>query len=363
MGISLTTESADSWRGSASNEGVEPRAMPNRRLYVVGGQQRTLRPLTAGVQDWYEYQKGIILDLDTGSRQATLAVEYVSPPEACPPESPAILFKSGTVVDDRLYVCTQTEVLIYQLPSFEPTTYLSLPMFNDVHHVRPTADGNLLIANTGLDTVVEVTLTGQVEHIWNVLGDDPWGRFSRDVDYRRVATTKPHLAHPNHVFEIDGEPWATRFQQKDAVSLVDARRRIDIGLERVHDGVVHGGHVYFTTVNGLVAIADTQTLKVVEVLDLTRAHPPDMLLGWTRGILIDGDRLWVGFSRIRPTKIRENIGWVLRGLKRDFGTHVGCYDLTTGASLGQISVEPFGLSAIFGIFSGPEVPPPGEAAA
>ena len=54
-----------------------------------------------------------------------------------------------------------------------------------------------------------------------------------------------------------------------------------------------------------------------------------MLLGWARGLLIDGDRMWVGFSRIRPTKIRENVGWVLRGLKRDFGTHVGCYDLRT----------------------------------
>ena len=34
-------------------------------------------------------------------------------------------------------------------------------------------------------------------------------------------STKPHLAHPNHVFHIGDEPWATRFQQKDAVSLLD----------------------------------------------------------------------------------------------------------------------------------------------
>lgn len=328
-------------------------AMPARRLYVLGGQQRELRSMSAIGQDWYEYGKGIVLDLDTATAQASVVVDYVSPPEAAEPESPRILFKSGTLHGERLYVCTQTEVLVYRVPSFELETYISLPMFNDVHHVRPTPDGNLLVANTGLDTVVELTGTGEVVKIWNVLGDDPWARFSRDTDYRMVRTTKPHLAHPNHVFYIGDEPWASRFEQRDAISLVDPGRRIDIGLERIHDGIVHDGHVYFTTVDGNVIIADTTTLKVVETIDLTKSHPPEMMLGWARGLLIDGPHMWVGFSRIRPTKFRENLGWVLAGLKRDFGTHVGCYDLRTRQSLGQVNVEPFGLSAIFGIYRQP----------
>ncbi|MEP7377973.1 MAG: hypothetical protein ABI725_00265 [Chloroflexota bacterium] len=299
---------------------------------------------------WYEYQKAIILELDTTTGQARTAVEYVSPPEATAEEQPAILFKSGTLDGDRLYICTQTEVMVYRLPSFERLAYVSLPMFNDVHHVRPTPEGNLLVANTGLDSVVEVTRAGEVVHNWNVLGEDPWARFSRDVDYRRVKTTKPHYAHPNHVFYIGNEPWATRFEQRDAISLVDPSRRIDIGLERLHDGIVADGRAYFTTVNGQLVIADIVSLKVVEVIDLTSAHPPDMLLGWARGLLIDGDHAWVGFSRIRPTKFRENVGWVLRGLKRDFGTHVGCYDLRTRQLVAQILLEPYGLSAVFGIF-------------
>ncbi len=313
--------------------------------------------MSAGVQDWYEYQRGIILELDTASGQAVVVVDYVSPPDVCPPDRPAILFKSGTLVADVLYVCTQTEVLLYRVPGFERIGYVSLPMFNDVHHVRPTPDGNLLVANTGLDMVIEVTPSGTIVRLWNVLGDDPWVRFSEDTDYRRVPTTKPHLAHPNHVFHIGAEPWTTRFQQKDAISLVDPTRRIDIGLERVHDGIVDGGYVYFTTVDGKVAIADTQGLRVVDVIDLTAAHPADMLLGWARGLLIDGDHLWVGFSRIRPTKFRENVGWVLRGMKRDFGTHVGCYDLRTRQSVAQIPVEPYGLSAIFGLYRAPAAPP------
>jgi hypothetical protein len=321
-------------------------------LYVLGGQQRSLRSLRDD-DGWYEYQKGVILELDSGSGTATTRVEYVSPADVCPADAPAILFKSGTLVDDILYVCTQTEVIVYRVPHFERLAYISVPFFNDVHHVRPTPDGNLLIANTGLDMVVEMTMAGEVVTLWNVLGEDPWGRFSRDTDYRLVKTTKPHLAHPNHVFHIGEEPWATRFEQRDAVSLLDPSRRIDIGLERIHDGIVQGGLVYFTTVDGKVAIADTTSLNVVEVVDLTRSHPADMLLGWARGLLVENDRMWVGFSRIRPTKIRENVGWVLRGLKRDFGTHVGCYDLKTKESLAQIPVEPYGLSAIFGIYQAP----------
>ncbi len=329
-------------------------------LYVAGGQQRSLRSLRDGTDGWYEYQKGLILEVDTTSANSTVKVEYVSPIDACPVEDPAILFKSGTLVGDKLYVCTQTEVLVYRVPSFERIAYISLPFFNDVHHVRPTPHGTLLIANTGLDMVVETTWGGEVVNIWNVLGEDPWGRFSKETDYRRIKTTKPHLAHPNHVFHIDDEPWATRFEQRDAVSLVDPSRSISIGLERVHDGVVSGGYVYFTTVDGRVAIADTTSLRVVEVIDLTRAHPADMLLGWARGLLVEGDRIWVGFSRIRPTKIRENVGWVLRGLKRDFGTHIGSYDLKSGQSLAQIPVESSGLSAVFGIYRAPtEVSTPG----
>lgn len=323
---------------------------PNRRLYVAGGQQRSLRPLSAVGQDWYEYRKGILIELDTGSGRAETHLEYVSPPEAAEVDSPRILFKSGTLVGDELFLCTQTEVLVYRVPDFELISYVSLPMFNDVHHVRPTPNGTLLVANTGLDTIVEITRVGEVVHIWNVLGEDPWARFSPDVDYRMVKTTKPHRAHPNHLFYVGEEPWATRFEQRDAVSLVDARRRIPIGLERIHDGLVHDGKVYFTTVDGKIAIADLTELRVVDIIDLTDSHPPDMLLGWARGLLIDWPYAWVGFSRIRPTKFRENVGWVLQGLKRDFGTHVGCYDLRTRESLGQFNVEQLGLSAIFGIY-------------
>src|SRR5512140_1633311 len=136
--------------------------------------------MSAAGQDWYEYQKGIVLEIDAGTGNGKVVFEYVSPPEACPPVDPAILFKSGTLVGDRMYLCTQTEILVLRVPGLERIAYLSLPLFTDLHHVRPTPAGDLLVANTGLDMVLEVTVDGVVTSEWNVLGEDPWERFSRD---------------------------------------------------------------------------------------------------------------------------------------------------------------------------------------
>ncbi len=325
-----------------------------RSLYVVGGRQRSLRPVRAHFGDWYEYESGVLLQVDTANGTARQVVEYRTPPAECPPEDPAVLFKSGTLIDGILYLTTQTEVLIYRVPSFELVTRISLPSFNDVHHVRPTPDGTLLVAVTGLDMVAEISMTGDVVREYNVWqpGTSVWGdRFSHDTDYRLIASTKPHLAHPNHVFYVGDEPWATRFQQKDAVSLIDPSRRIDIGLERIHDGIVYGDQVLFTTVDAKVVIADTRSLQVTEVIDLRDMHEKDLLLGWCRGLMLDGDRLWVGFSRMRPTRFRENVAFLKNGFRHYLGTHVACYDLRTRQCVAQIDTEAAGLNAVFGVYS------------
>ena len=311
--------------------------------------------MTTASQHWYEYQRAIMLEIDTDSGEARSVLEYTSPPEVGPVEQPTILFKSGTRVGDLLYLCTQTEVMVLRAPQMERLAYVSLAPFNDVHHVRPSPSGGLLIANSGLDMVMEVSLDGEVLQEWSVIGGSTWDRFSRDIDYRRVRTTKPHLGHPNHVFYIDGQPWATRFEQRDAVALDDLDDRINIGLERLHDGLVADGRVYFTTVDGKVVIADSARRQVIEVIDLTTFHPADTRLGWCRGIHLDGDRLWVGFSRIRPTKFRENVGWVMHGFKRDVGTHIACYDLQARRCEAEILLEDAGMSAVFSILAKPGV--------
>jgi hypothetical protein len=317
-------------------------------LYVVGGQQRSPRPVMANDEHWYEYQKGIILRVDPENGCVEPCVEYTSPAGACAPGDP-VLFKAGTLEADRLYVCTQTEILIYALPHFEQVGYFSLPCFNDVHHVRPTRDGHLLVANSGLEMVMELAADGQVVREWNVLGEAPWEKFSRQVDYRQGINLKPHRAHPNSVFYVGEEIWATRFEQKDAVCLTDPQRRLPIGLERVHDGVVHAGRVYFTTVNGFLVIADPASLCVVEAIDLNAMHPSGTLLGWCRGLAFENEQVWVGFSRIRPTKFRQALSWVRQGFAQALPTHIACYDLSEQRCLMEIDLEAHQLNAVFSI--------------
>jgi hypothetical protein len=320
-------------------------------LYVLGGQQRKHH-----VDEWHQYRKGLILRLDAETGAAETCVEYVSPPEACAADEPAILFKAGTLAGDKLFACTSTEVLVYEVPSFKLVGYVSLPCFNDLHHVCPTAEGTIIVANTGLDMVVEVTPDGRLLREWDVLGDKPWQRFSKDIDYRKVVTTKPHQSHPNFIFQLEGEIWVTRFKQKDAISLTAPGRRIDIGIERPHDGIIHDGFVYFTTVDGHMVIANEKTLKIEQVVDLDKiSNKDDLLHGWCRGLMIvDERKVWVGFSGIRKTKFIENISWIKHGFNQvRMPTRIALYDILQKECLKEINLEAHDLNAVFSIIPEP----------
>lgn len=320
-----------------------------KALYILGGKQREARSLHALSNDWNGYDKGVIAHLCLDSGALTTQVEYISPPTVHATENPAITFQASSIHDGKLYTCTQTEVLVYSLPDFQLVDYLSLPCFNDIHHVKPTSEGTILVANAGLEMIIEVTFAGEIRRVWNVLGEDPWERFSKDIDYRKLST-KPHRSHPNYIFCIDDDIWVTRFHQGDALCLTNPEKHIHVSSERIHDGVVHNGLIYFTSVNGHIIVVNTHTLQIEADIDLNTMHDKDILIGWCRSILIDHDQIWVGFSRIRPTRLRENVSWVLRGFKRSLPSHIACYDLQRQQCVADIDLEPAGLAAIYTIF-------------
>jgi hypothetical protein len=324
-----------------------------KEIYIIGGELR--RSVFRKLEEWQSSQKAVIVQLDPQNKTSKLCVEYVSPAEVCAAELPAVLFKSASLVGDRLYTCTSTEVLIYQLPDFRLLQYISLPYFNDLHHVCPTQEGTLLVAVTGLDMVVELSGEGRVIREWSTIEESPWQRFSRDVDYRTVATTKPHRSHPNHIFQLENEIWVTRFEQRDAISLSRPGRRIDIGIQRPHDGSLFGDSIYFTTVDGHVVVANQKSLQVEAVYDLTKIHgSQQQVLGWCRGILPVDERLvWVGFTRVRPTKFRENLSWMKKSASNgrvDRPTHLGLYDLARKTCLDEIELEAHGIGIVFSLF-------------
>lgn len=315
-------------------------------VYVIGGRQREDRSLRDLGEGWYGYAAGLILRV--APEGVDVVLEYESRPDACAPGDP-VLFKAATRVGDRLYCCTQTEVVVFALPTFDEVGYVSLPRFNDVHHVAPGSNGTLLVANSGLDTVVETNLDGDVFGEWNVLGEDTWSLHDPEVDYRLGVDLKPHRGHPNFVFELDGEVWATRFQCKDAVRVDDLDRRIRVGGERVHDGLVVGDAVYFTTVDGYVVEVGVDDLRVRRRWSLAADDSRHDTLGWCRGLSIDDDGCWVGFSRVRPTKLRQNVSWIRNLGAVTAPTRIARYGLDDWTLDHEIDLEPYGLNAVFSV--------------
>ena len=169
-----------------------------------------------------------------------------------------------------------------------------------------------------------------------------------------METTKPHKSHPNFVFELDGEVWATRFYQRDAVCLTHSGRHIDIAVQAPHDGLLFKQKLYFTTVDGRVVLADPRSLRVEKVIDLKTIDDQDALLGWCRGLLpLDERRVWVGFTQVRKTRFRENVLWVksvFRDGMREKPTHIALYDIANGRRLEEVDLQAHGMNLVFSIF-------------
>jgi len=324
-------------------------------IWVVGGEQRVLfyKP-----EEWAQYRKALVLRVDERG-WVERALEYESPPEHCPEGSPSHVFKSATFQGDTAYLCTQTEVLICDLPGLAIRRVISLPCFNDLHHVTPAPDGRLYVAVTGLDAVAELSPEGELLNLVSVLGGSPWDRFSPDVDYRKVPTTKPHQAHPNFVFFLDGHPWVTRFNQRDAVPLdgiLNGRPPFDVGKdEGIHDGHLEGDDLYFTSVKGCVIRFNLRTgRKTLSDLNSLSEPDEDRPLGWCRGILPQEEGTWIGFSRLRYTTLRRNLSWIRHGFRetehhRERPTRIALYDLERLALIRQIDLEGAGMGAVFSI--------------
>jgi len=322
-------------------------------IYVIGGRQK--KAFTTPQEEYNRFGTAIIAKYDT-NLEGTVKTTYKSPDELCASEDHcSILFKSGSIHGNSLITCTQTEILIYSLNDFSIEKHISLPYFNDVHHVVKTNDDTLLVVVTGLDLIVEIDMEGNTINEWDALNNPLWSRFSREIDYRKILTTKPHDSHPNFVFKYNDDIWVSRFEQRDAQCLTDRTKTIDIGIEKPHDGHVFGNRAFFTTVDGHVVIANLDTLKVEKIVNLHKCAGGDKATGWARGLkIIDEQHILVAFSTLRVTKFRENLRWI----KKKAGvienhivspTHFALYDIVNERMLWRKFTDDTGVDVIFSI--------------
>lgn len=319
------------------------------RLYVTGGRQRGSRFLRR--EEWTNFSTAVLLELDTDTGEAQVRLEYESPPGRCPDGEPSHVFKAASWDGDRLLLCTQTEVLVFDPGAGRIERTVSHRWFNDVHHVARIR-GRLHVVSTGLDAVLVLDDGGEVAELHSAGGAPTWDRFDPLKDYRLVPTTKPHQVHPNYVFEADGSRWITRFEQRDAIPIDTPARPIRVADAPIHDGVPSGGSVWFTAVCGQVVQADATTGATRRSWDLATIGPEKSgPLGWCRGIHVEEDRVFVGFSRIRPTQFKQNLAWLRAPLNRPEPppTRVTAYDLHGERELRAWSLEEHGMSAVFSV--------------
>ena len=88
-----------------------------------------------------------------------------------------------------------------------------------------------------------------------------------------------------------------------------------------------------------MVVANSKTLQVKKVYDLTQlGGSAGEIRGWCRGVMpVDERFLWVGYTRVRPTKFRENLSWI-----KSAGTyeqiyrpsHLSLYDLDQARPMG-----------------------------
>jgi len=115
---------------------------------------------------------------------------------------------------------------------------------------------------------------------------------------------------------------------------------------------VVGDWIYFTTVDGHLVVANRHTLQVEEVFDFNSIDNENhLVLGWCRGVAVmEKNKVWIGFTRIRLTRFKENLIWAKQGFEtRKKATHIALYDLAAKKCLDEIDVEPYGVDVLFSI--------------
>jgi len=307
---------------------------PGGVLTLAGAHQH--RPASVTDRDHEPlYDQGLLLQLSAATRPPRVLGTY-RVDDALPGHALKGIARSG----GGWLACTERE-LLWVDEAGEVARRWTHPLLNDVHHALEH-DGTLWVASTGADAVLEVR-DGEVARVHALGGPLPDGDL-------RTRSLKPHQVHPNHLFAWDGEVWVTCLHPGHARALRSGRR-LEVDDERIHDGVVHAGRVWFTTVDGRVVITDGHHRDVIDLNTLDAGDGP---LGWCRGLVVDGERMWVGFTRLRATRWRHHLAWVrgrLRGrvevTRRP--TRVVEIDLTACALAHEVDLEPHGVHAVFGL--------------
>ena len=280
-----------------------------------------------------------------------MLLDYETPVGACPETTPGIRFTAMTLNSGRLYLCTGTEVMVYSWPDLKQLYYATHPHFQDIHHVALFGE-DIMVVSTGLDMVIRLNQKLVPEQYLDVVSETLWHKFDPRQDWRKVHSTQPHDAHPNFLFVMGGEAWVTRGYRGDIMRLSD-RKVVRLSDKRVHDGHVEDDHVFFTSVDGKVIVLNQHTLAIDDVVDLLPMEGTDLPMGWCRGLHVDGEVAYVGFTTLRTTKWKDNIEHFLNTKTNEYirvlPSRVAAYDLKSRVKLNEYIIPRDSIGAVFDV--------------
>ncbi len=320
---------------------------------VISGAIERKNGFELGEGKYYGEAKLLKLNLETGQIETILKKSEGG--QNYPAETPNLQYTACCLVDDILWLPTDTEVYKLHYPSLEVLTVISHPFFHNIHSVN-VYDEKVYVSSTGLDLVAVFDYEGNLLERLNTEGKELWHRFSEDVDYRLVYSTRPHDSHPNFVFMLDGQPWVTRCRQQDAVNLDNVSESIELTIPEkrisVHDGVLFENNLYFTSVDGYILVCDIEKKKLVDEINLL-SHLKGGKLGWCRGLNISSDGIaYIAFSRIRRTKVMDRLSWLIRGQLEKMNhipASILMYDLKSRKVIHQYDIPMAEIDAIYGV--------------
>jgi hypothetical protein len=324
-----------------------------------------------GVRDLPEGPlRGALREVDT-DQGAVREVLSWSPPASEHPGAleHAELTGACRVGNDRLLQCTRTGVLEIDLPTYRVVRSSSHPWMHDVHHAIPDADGRLIVAATGHDSVVWFAGGAAVDGWWFGAtdgvprrwrgGSPPPGfaeRYGDGVDLRRVPFDrfKPHRVHPNHLARDGGDLLVTGLMGGELWQLDgagDATPRVVARMPGpAHDGRVIGELRWFTTTAGEVIALDPRSHRARLRLNLLALDDAPGIPGWCRAVEVVGHTLIVGWTTLRSSRHRELLRRALRGARgTKRPTRIAWYNLRDGKKLGEVEVGGPGGGTIYAI--------------
>lgn len=331
-----------------------------KKILLTGA---TSRKDGATLGDGKLYDCAKLIELDTETCRTKTLIEKNEGGKNYPDIHPNLEFTASTLVNDELFLCTDTEVFVYEYPSLTLKRKTSHPYFQNIHHVAPHGDV-IAVTSTGIDSVIlldrETLAFKECIPVLNTneYPDAPWDRYPKNTDFRKIHSTKPHRAHPNCTFSLNNEIWVTRFNMKNALPIRDLfnkNKKIQLGDVGIHDGHVIGDFIYFTNIKGNIFIINKDTLITEDIVDLNMIENIDVSLGWCRGIHIEDNIAYVGFSRLRNTNIKENIAWVKRKIKGKselLNTRIAVYDLMKKEKIIEYILPKNSIDAIYSIIKG-----------